>query len=267
MRHKSAAPLSLIVNHKMKSNKIISSGRKSNPILKGTLIVILVISLYGLIGYHFHKYGIQTLTYAFAALTAILALFKETATSYILRPELCVKLRCAAPDCHKTSFGQFETHYFRLRIENIGTRSAEDVEVSIESVKVRQNDSYSQDDNYVPMHLLWSLWRLKIESMNIPGGAYRFCDLGFVLHPSTPTLQIDTGPVYPNDQDSRLLFWFDSRFRPNAGTTFLSPGQYQLEIAAFSKNITKTSIKLNIDWQGGWETTTDDMMNKEIFFS
>lgn len=248
-------------------NTTISSRKRARPTIKLMLIVMLVIALYSLIGFSFYSHGIQTLTYTFAALTAILALFKESAINYILRPELHVKLICSAPDCHKTNFGPHETHYFRLRVENLGTRSAEDVEVSIESVKIFQNGSFVQDDNYVPMQLMWSLWRLNISSMNIPGGAYRFCDLGFILHPSTTTLQIDTGPVYPKNQGSELLFWFDSRFRPNTGTTYLPPGKYQLDISAYSKDISRTVFKLNIDWRGNWDANTDDMMSNQITFS
>src|SRR3990172_10177003 len=247
--------------------RTISRRKKAPPITKGFLVIALIAAVYGLLGYRFHSQGIQTITYTFAAITAIFALFKETASNYILRPELNIKLICGAPNCNKTSFGWHEIHYFRLRVENIGTRSADNVEVAIESVKMLQKGCYVQDDNYVPMQLLWSLWRKDIPSMNIPGGTYRFCDLGFILHPSAPAFQIDTGPVYPKNQTSQLLFWFDSRFRPNAGTTHLTPGQYQLEISAYGKDVPRTVFYLHLDWRGGWAANTDDVFDKELLFS
>jgi hypothetical protein len=251
----------------MKKNKELTSRRRSGPIFKGILIFLLILSIYSLICYYFYRLGIQIMVYSFAATTAILALFKELALSYILRPELHLKLRCAEPDCHKTRFGTHETHYFRLRVVNNGARAAEDVEVSIESVNIAQNGSYRQDTNYVPIHLLWSLWRLKISSINIPGGAYRFCDFGFVLHPSVPKFRIDTGQVCPKGSNEQLLFWFDSRFRLNAGTINLLPGRYQIEISAFSKNVLKTTLRLKIDWHGNWEENTKDMLENQIIFS
>jgi hypothetical protein len=109
---------------------------------------------------------------------------------------------------------------------------------------------------------------LKVDNINVPSGAFRFCDLGFILSPSTPIVNIDTGQVFPSiTNNGELLFWIDSRFRPNAGTTYLSPGRYRLKISAFGKNAARASMTLIVEWSGKWRFTTQEMIENEIIFS
>src|SRR5262245_50825902 len=72
-----------------------------------------------------------------AVVTSIVTLTKDLAWDVINRGRLAIYFHPRDKrDCHATTFGGvIRTHYFRLRINNDGWRTVEDVEVTLENVK------------------------------------------------------------------------------------------------------------------------------------
>jgi hypothetical protein len=198
-----------------------------------------------------------------AIVTSILALLKDMIMEAINRPRLVVRfLPYDKRDCHATDFRDKKTgaviaksHYFRLRIENVGWRTADDVEVTLEEVKRFGNSRFSVDPDFMPLRLFWSHWRESRFELSIPPGAYRHCDFGFVVDPK---VKVSLPEATGNNQ---LVFCFDVFPRPNTGRTSLLPGRYQITVSAFGRNVGRASLKVELEWKGLWFDYIDSMLN------
>ena len=196
-----------------------------------------------------------------AAVTGIVVLTKDLAWDAINRARLAIRFfPYDKRDCHATTFGGVvKTHYFRLRIENVGWRTVEDVEVALETVKQFDGKRLSVDSNFMPLRLFWSHWREKRYEISVPPGAYRHCDLGFIVEPSAPT----GFPFTPVEND-RLLFWFDVFLRPNTGRTSLLPGRYEITISAFGKHVKPAYRTIEFEWRGAWDNDIDNVLKSGL---
>lgn len=201
-----------------------------------------------------------------AVVTSILALLKDMIMEAINRPRLVVRfLPYDKRDCHATDFRDRKTgavlakaHYFRLRIENVGWRTADDVEVTLEEVKRLKTGRFSIDSNFMPLKLLWSHWRGARYEISIPPDAYRHCDFGFIVEPTA------TVGTLPPTENGELLFWFDVFTRPNTGRTSLLPGRYQITVSAFGKNVGRSSLTVELEWKGLWHDDIDAMLRDSL---
>lgn len=163
--------------------------------------------------------GASLISAGVAVVTGMIALLKDTIMDTITRPRLALRFfPHDKRDCHATAFrdrntGSLlgKTHYFRLRVENVGWRTAEDVEVSLEAVNRFENGRFLLDTDFMPLRLYWSHWRETRYEISIPPGAYRHCDFGFVIEPTAKT------GTLPPKENGNLLFWFDVFLRPNTG--------------------------------------------------
>jgi hypothetical protein len=181
---------------------------------------------------------------------------------WINRPRLVVRFfPYDERDCHTTSFrdtttGQLlaKTQYFRLRIENTGWTTADDVEVTLEEVQRFENRRFSVDPQFMPLRLFWSHWREKRWELSIPTGAYRHCDLGFIVE---PLARIE---LPESKEESQLVFCFDVFPRPNTGRTSLLPGRYQITVSAFGKNVARSSLTIELEWSGEWDDDISAML-------
>lgn len=201
-----------------------------------------------------------------AVLTSIIALLKDMIMEAINRPRLVVRfLPYDKRDCHATAFRDMnsgallaKTHYFRLRIENIGWQTADDVEVTLEEVKRFENKRFSVDPDFMPLRLFWSHWRESRYEISIPPGAYRHCDFGFILE---PTVTLATPSATENGV---LVFWFDVFRRPNTGRTSLLTGRYQITVSAFGKNVGRSSLTIELEWKGLWDDDIEVMLRDSL---
>jgi hypothetical protein len=243
-------------------------------ILQVSLFVCSVIGAYGIVVLLALQYA-HTVDYPIAAslitagvaiVTGIVALMKDTIWDTINRPHLRIRFYpYDKRDCHATAFRNqatgatvAKTHYFRLRVENVGWRSAQDVEVTLESVKRSVNRHFVVDTDFMPLRLLWSHWREKRYEISMPAGAYRHCDFGFVVDPAARSFNL------PATEDNALLFWFDVFLRPNTGRTSLLPGRYRVTLSAFGRNVKGTALTIDLEWKGEWHDDIDSMLKKSF---
>ena len=244
--------------------------RKFLHYLKITLLIVLIVSAYAGVVVSVVYYtdaknfalAASLIAAGVAVITSILALLKDMIMEAINHPRLVVRFfPYDKRDCHATAFcdtntGNLlaKTHYFRLRIENIGWRTADDVEVTLEEVKRFEDGRFSVDSNFMPLRLFWSHWREKRLEISIPPGTYRHCDFGFILEPT-----VKVGLAQATDED-QLVFWFDVFPRPNTGRTSLLPARYQVTVSAFGKNVPGSSLTVELEWKGIWHDDIDAML-------
>jgi hypothetical protein len=204
-----------------------------------------------------------------AIVTGLIALLKDPIAVAINSPKLKIRFfPYDKRDCHATRFSNSatgeivaNTHYFRVRIENIGWRTAEDVEVTLEEVKRFSEGDFIVDTDFMPLRLYWSHWRQNRSEIPIPAGAYRHCDLAFVLDPESKT------PPNPPAEDGKVLLWFDVFPRPNTGRTSLLPGKYQILLSAFGKNVRRASLKIEFEWKGLWRADIDALYREGLILT
>ncbi len=189
-----------------------------------------------------------------SVLTGVLALLKDFILHAINAPQLTIKFFPKdRRDCHATIFrndkgdATAHAHYFRVRIENNGWESAENVEVTLEEVKQFQNGEFQIDEDFMPLRLFWSHWRERRWELSIPSGTYRHCDFGFVIDPN-PQNSLIRG-----DENGKLLFFLDVYPRPNTGRTSLLPGRYLITLTANARNAKGARLTLDLDWKGIWK--------------
>lgn len=244
--------------------------RKFLHYAKIALILVLTVSAYAAVVVSGIRYSdpknvplaASLITAGVAIVTSILALLKDMIMEAINHPRLAVRFfPYDKRDCHATAFRNTntgnllaKTHYFRVRIENIGWRTADDVEVSLEEVKHFEEGRFLVDADFMPLRLFWSHWREKRYEISIPPGAYRHCDLGFIIEPTAKY------GVPPAQENGKLLFWFDVFMRPNTGRTSLLPGRYQITVSAFGKNVGRSSLTVELEWKGMWHDDIDAML-------
>ena len=201
-----------------------------------------------------------------ALITGILALLKDFILDAINKPLIKIQFfPNDKRDCHATAFTNqlngvviAKTHYFRFRVMNIGYKTADGVEVSLEEVRKYKNRKYELDKDFMPLRLFWSHWRERRFELDIPSGTYRHCDFGFVLEPRKSVLGV------PSSIADAHQFWFDVFIRPNTGKTSLSPGRYEITIGAFGKNANKATLKIEMEWIGGWQDNIEDLYSNNL---
>jgi hypothetical protein len=111
--------------------------------------------------------GTALMTSGIAIVTSIIALFKDSILEGLNRPRLAIRFfPYDNRDCHATTFRAPNTgllvskvHYFRLRVENIGFRAAEEVEVNLEEVNRLRGKKFVLDTDFMPLRFVWSHWR------------------------------------------------------------------------------------------------------------
>ena len=201
-----------------------------------------------------------------AVVTSLIALLKDTVAEIIRRPQLRIRfLPYDRRDCHQTAFRNNQTgamvaktHYFRVRVENIGWRTAEDVEVTLEGVERFHDGQFVVDTDFMPGRLFWSYWREKRYEIPIPMGAFRYCDLAFVLDPASQSGQI------PPTENSPVPFQFDVVWVPNTGRTSLLPGRYRIVLSAFGKDVRRASLTIDLEWKGLWHDSIDELLGDSL---
>lgn len=209
---------------------------------------------------------VPLITSGVAIVTGILALVKDPVLNAINSPRLKISFYPRDKrDCHATFFADkktglsiAKTHYFRLRIENLGQKAAEDVEVTVEEVRKFNGNDYEIDTDFMPLRLFWSHWRNSRYEISIPSGAYRHCDLGFIIDP------LASGIEPKPTENAKLLFWLDVFLRPNTGCTSLLPGRYRVVLSAFGRNVSRSSLTAELDWRGDWHDRIEDLLDKSL---
>jgi hypothetical protein len=126
-----------------------------------------------------------------AVASATIAAFQSRIARLLVRPRLNLEIRPEPPDFHHTLVSHpsgtgapADAYYFNLRVRNTGNSRAEQVEVFVADVLMKQADgSFRRLTSFLPKSLLWS-WTLKPFLDALSPGMYAFCNLGHIFDPA-----------------------------------------------------------------------------------
>jgi hypothetical protein len=216
---------------------------------------------------------------AIATLAAVLvALFKEDITSWWRRPRLEVVARLAAPDCHKTEItllnqatgivlGRWPCYYFRVWVENKGTRRAEQVQVFASRLLRRHADGvFKAEQQFLPMNLKWAHSQQRptgpeVFAEGISPEMGKHCDLGHIVHPD---MRAKTGDSLPDVSSGQAIMELDLEVAPNTKSHLLAPGVYRLVLKVAAANCRPVTKTLELSLTGKWHDDERKMFSDGV---
>jgi hypothetical protein len=194
----------------------------------------------------------------FVALSiGIAGIFREWIVSKIFRPRLSsysdfcrpVKVRTHTEkyDIISPEFGLIEIGLLRLRIENHGSRFAEDVEVMITELEVlNSRGKYISDHGYLPGNLLWSSSG-KVTMPRIQPHLHKFCEMGYFL----PAKKLNPSRSSIKLKDYKISFVLGTEAQSNADSNILKPGDYRIRVVVSGNNVSTKMIDYRLVFSDG----------------
>ncbi len=208
-----------------------------------------------------------------AVASATIAAFQSRIARLLVRPRLGLEVNPEPPDFHHTLVSHpsaqgasADAYYFNLRVRNTGNSRAEQVEVFVADVLMRQADgSFRRLTSFLPKNLLWS-WTLKPFLDALSPGMYAFCTLGHIFDPvrrrEFPGEALDEGEEA--GLAGRSAFSVAVQFPSNKPFHILAPGTYQLILWIAASNARKVEKRLELVLPGGWTGDEARMLSEGV---
>ena len=192
-------------------------------------------------------------------LVVVVALFQDWIRTQWNRTKLKLTIKMEPPDCHLIRLTDQSGHisinsiYLRIRVQNLGAKSAENVEVMITDLWKIEAGGKSRMQTFLPMNLLWSHYGTRSE--NIPDGVFKHCDLGSVRptagHNPIAVMKFDTA-VQPNQVSGGVT--------PN----IVGAGKYEFELVATANNAKPDTSLWQFEFDGTWLDSETLMLGEHI---
>lgn len=203
----------------------------------------------------------------------LVALFKDWFWEKIKKPILSVKFEMGPPFCIKTKAQfseqqptQHDVYYFRLKIDNEGTQTANRVQVYVNKVSRKHTDDlYYDERQFQPMNLKWSNTNNPaIYVPHILPNMGKFCDLGHIIDPIYRQYYSSSlGVTIPGDA-ATFLFELDIEVPPNTGSHLLKIGEYKIELLIAAENVKPVTKDIILNFRGPWNEVEDIMYRDGI---
>lgn len=218
---------------------------------------------------------ISSFSAGFTLLAVLVALFKDWFWGKIKKPILDMKFEMQPPYCTKTltlspmSPQPFSSYYFRMKIINTGSQTANRVQVYLNKVSKKHPDErYYEERQFQPMNLKWSNPKSQndpeIYASQILPGMGKFCDLGHIFDPTFRQFYLNSpGICIPGDPDP-LLFEFELEVQPFTGSHLVKIGEYILELIIAAENAKPMTKKVTLNFYGPWTLVENTMFNNGI---
>jgi hypothetical protein len=198
----------------------------------------------------------------------LVAIFQEHIRRIFWKPEIVLEVNQKPPDCQKleihrkNNLGLIQasalSYYFRLRVKNNGSVSAESVELQASKLSKHNGETYDVISSFTPMNLVFSHTHERyLESLS--PNMEKLCDIFHIVDPS------QNKSFIPRENESAVI-WFDLEVTPsNYGNLIFDPGLYKLDIVVGASNIRKPIKRsIKIDFSGNWSDDENEMIGKEI---
>jgi hypothetical protein len=198
---------------------------------------------------------------AFVTFLAVIAAFlQEKIRRMFSRATLDMEINLIPPDSHQIDITNSDgssprkSIYIRIKVTHIKGAAGENVEIMPISFNEIDELGVSTPITYfLPINLVWSHFQPRTNTIRVPVGLFRHCDLGHVieLRPHNgPVLILDT-MVQPNKiSDNRI---------PNV----FHPGKYQFELLLSGDNVKVLKKKWEIQIID-WSDTESVMLNNNL---
>ncbi len=187
---------------------------------------------------------------ATAVIAAVAALYKEGISRWLWGPDLEVFYLHESPYVDDPPFLDSEqkylgdSYFFRFRVRNVGTATAEKVHVL--ALNLWKGGAVKR--RYT-MNLNWSNAGARI--VDISQGTERLCDIGFIVDPEK---RKDMGYAYnlPTVGPEKTLLTLETEVKGTHRHHLLKPGAYQLFLVIGAANHDPIHVKVDIDLKGDW---------------
>ena len=216
--------------------------------------------------------GIVDWLLAGITLAAVLvAIFQDHIKRFFWKPKLVLELHTSPPDFQKISINRTDgqgrilgsglSYYFRIRVKNVGSISAEHVEIQASKLSKLDGKTFEVINEFTPMNFVFSHTHEKSLEYLSPN-MEKLCDFIHVIDPSENKFFI---PYESNEP----VIWFDLEVMPNNyGNLISGGGVYRIDIIVGASNIIKPIKRsILIDYSGKWNKDESEMVNQEIRLS
>lgn len=189
----------------------------------------------------------------------IVALFQERLKRFFNRAKLKIEIIPSPPDCHQiqlttTDGTSLKSLYLRLRITNIGSTAAENVEIiPVQVKKMRDDGSWAIVGTFLPISLVWSHFAPATNVIRVPVGLFRHCDLGYLVkkEPSQDAMLLVTSITQPN------------QVAGNQYPNIFLPGTYRFKLLLSGDNVVPISKELEISFSQ-WDDNETIMLQRRM---
>ena len=149
-------------------------------------------------------------------------------------------------------------YYFRFRVKNVGNRPANNVEVIVKSISIKEkDDKFELYQKFIPLNLSWSFENGKKNLDRLNPGIEKHCDLGFVSHPQhkqiLQLIEKNNRAEIPFKSDNSILFNISFVVKPKIVQSYLlPPGHYRIQLNCFASNTNITSNVFELKFTETW---------------
>lgn len=211
-------------------------------------------------------------------LAVIVALFRDEIIGWWRRPRITLRVKLAAPDCHKTRIIVYEqntvvakvpTYYLRLWVDNEGNKRAEDVQVFVKKIARMQADGNFQDDlEFLPMNLKWShapLGSGPLVFTSLNPGMGRHVDLGHITDPTLNKRFVPSKEIwYERPEEDETVISLDVEFPPANYGHLLPPGEFQITLMIGGANFNPVTKVVRLVHKGDWYPDEERMFRDSL---
>jgi len=199
-----------------------------------------------------------------ALLLGVVGIFQDRIRSLFRKPKLNVSIKLESPDCHKIPMRnlktgeEYDSYYFRFRIENAGNHQMEDVEAMITEVYKKVSNSYEKVKSFLPLNLVWAHYRY-ITMPKIQPHLFKHLDFGHITKSDAANLSFFGIRENPN-----IVFQLDIAVIPNTGSHILLPGDYKIKIIFAANNLKPQEKVYNLVIKDNWNDDEERMLEENV---
>ncbi len=202
---------------------------------------------------------------ATAFLASATAIFGQRIINWIWRPKLTVKYVHSSRYCEKAvarhqDQSEVDDYYFSLRVSNVGSKPAVDVEVFVYDIRGTTHDGQKVARRYA-LDLNWA-YLGKPSLPTLPPEVSRFCNIGHILDPDHRS-KFDNEEL-PAQSDGKTLLSLALQAEPHSRIHLLEPGRYKWGICVVAANHRPVKRSLKIHLKGDWYKERKSMLKDGI---
>jgi hypothetical protein len=205
-----------------------------------------------------------------ALLIGLAGLMQDSIKSLFFRPALRTCYQSGVPYGHKVAsrnaVGAFicDNYYFRIKIENTGNETMQDVEVVAEECyREVSPDEYEKVEDFLPLNLSWAHKPPVCTLPFIRDGFYWFCSFGYIRESAMAELDRYGRSRYSSS--FRVVCTLDTITKPNSGEHILAPGDYLINLVITAKNLKPERRHVKLHLEDSWDDDRDAMFRKNRF--
>ncbi len=199
-----------------------------------------------------------------ALLIGIAGLMQDSIKPLFYRPALRTCYQLGVPYGHKVAsrneVGAFlcDNYYFRIKIENTGNETLQDVEiVAEECYREVSLEKYEKVEDFLPLNLSWAHKPSICTLPFIRDGFYWFCSFGYIQ--KSEQAELDKYGRFFNGSNFRVVCTLDTIPKPYSGEHVLVPGDYVIFLVVTAKNMKPERRHVKLHFEDYWDDDRDAM--------